>query len=648
MLQDKANPQLYENMMAQLTPIQRKAVLWDEGSVLVLAGPGSGKTRVLTCRIARLLKDNEEKKFRVLGLTFTNKAADEMRDRVVSMVPSLGDRLFLGTFHSFCADVLRQHGVHLSIKPDFRIYSNDSDRQEIITDALEKLKSGSTNVSASDSGMLALIDRLKSNLITPEQSELRIGDPTLRAKIRLIYEAYESELRARNALDFNSLIYYTCLLFRQYPAFAKRYRTVYPFWCIDEFQDTNFAQYELLRLMAMPDFKNVFVVADDDQIIYQWNGASHKRIENFQNDFGGEIIQLPTNYRCPAEIVELANSLIANNLLRHSGKQPLDAAKPPSQFPSDVVRVINYDSQNAEAEGVAEDIAKHHEYDCSNVVVLGRNRRLLESVTAKLSARKIKAMISQRRDEFVSAQFIWLHCVLRQANSRRDTKNFTMLCEAFSFFTNTGLDGDAIVANSRAKHGDYLREWADVLRRDAPNETLSRVAAEVASRLVQSSDFRGFVKFVVPWMDSTVTTMKSEDQSQSGLDYEEDKRAWNEIFYQVTSALGADATLDSFLHELAMRSKEPPAEPNCVTLMTIHAAKGKEFDYVYLIGLAEEILPSFQSRQKGDSSPELEEERRNCFVALTRTIKTLTLTYADSYYGWNKAPSRFLAEMGLT
>lgn len=647
MLQDKTNHQLYDDVMAQLTPIQLKAVLWDEGPLLVLAGPGSGKTRVLTCRIARLLRVTEEKKFRVLGLTFTNKAADEMRDRVIGMVPNLGDRLFLGTFHSFCADILRQHGVHLSIKPDFRIYSNDSDRQEIIKDALEKLRTESAGISLADAGLLAVIDRLKSDLISPEESEQQILDPVQRGKIRLVYDAYENELRIRNALDFNSLIYYTCRLFRQYPAFAKRYRTVYPYWCIDEFQDTNFAQYELLRLIAKPDFKNVFVVADDDQIIYQWNGASHKRIANFQLDFDAEVMQLPTNYRCPAEIVELANNLISHNILRHSGKQPLDAAKPPRQSSADVIRVKHYESQNAEADGVAEDIVTNHALELSQVVVLARNRRLLEGVTAKLNGRNVKAVISQRRDEFVSAQFVWLHSVLRQANSRRDMKNFLLLCEAFSFFTGIDLDCNAIAASARAKHGDYLREWSEVLRSKSTDEMVKRIASEVTSKLVQSSDFRGFVKVALSWLDSTVLSVQAEDQSQTAVDYEEDKRAWRDIYNQVSTGLGSDSTLETFLHELELRSKEPPVAANCVTLMTIHASKGKEFDFVYLMGLAEDVLPSFQSKKKGEQSPELEEERRNCFVALTRTMQTLSLSYAATYYGYKKTPSRFLEEMGI-
>jgi DNA helicase-2/ATP-dependent DNA helicase PcrA len=637
----------YDVAMAELKPIQEQAVLWNESALLVLAGPGSGKTRVLTCRIATLLKMTAEKKFRILGLTFTNKAADEMRDRVSKMVPGFGDRLFLGTFHSFCADVLRQHGTHLGIKPDFRIYSNDEDRQEIMSDALRRVSSTNPNVSATDASLLTVVDRLKANLISPEDSTKHVLDPAQREKLKLAYQAYEDELRQRNALDFNSLLYYACQLFRKFPAFAKRYRTVYPYWCVDEFQDTNLAQYELLRLMAQPDFRNIFVVADDDQIIYQWNGASHKRIENFQRDFDPEIIQLPTNYRCPPEIVILANNLISHNLLRHSGKEPLQAAKAASGTPN-TVRVLKFSSQEEEALGVAQDIVNLHSTHLSETVILGRTKRLLEGVTAQLNKMQVKAVISQRRDEFVSAQFVWLHCVLRQANSRRDTRNFNILCAAFSFLSGIHIDSDAIIASARSKHGDYLREWAEVIRNSAESDTLKTVASEVTSRLVQSSDYRGFVKFATPWLQSTVNSTASEDQTQSAMDYEEDKRAWTDIYQQITSGLGSDVPLESFLHELELRSKEPPSVPNCVTLMTIHGSKGKEFDHVYLIGLAEDVLPSFQSKNKGDKSPEMEEERRNCFVGLTRTEQTLTLTFAESYYGWQKPPSRFLNEMGIT
>ncbi|MDH4187911.1 MAG: UvrD-helicase domain-containing protein, partial [Nitrospira sp.] len=261
----------------ELSPIQRKAADWSEGPLLVLAGPGSGKTRVLTCRIAHILDSSQDENFRVLGLTFTNKAADEMRSRVTKYVPGQEGRVFLGTFHSFCADILRQHGTHLNINPNFNIYGQEEDLQAILNDAVDEAKNKSNLVRDIHRKTLPVIQRLKSRLILPEACRNRFQDPELAEVMGILYPAYEEQLTKRNALDFNSLILKAYQLFARFPAFAKRYRTVYPYICIDEFQDTNEAQYSLLRALTGNEYRNLFIVADDDQIIYQWNGASHKR-----------------------------------------------------------------------------------------------------------------------------------------------------------------------------------------------------------------------------------------------------------------------------------------------------------------------------------------------------------------------------------
>jgi len=307
----------------ELSPIQKEAAEWDESPLLVLAGPGSGKTRVLTCRIARILDSSHNKNFRILGLTFTNKAADEMRSRVTNFVPGQEGRLFLGTFHSFCADILRQHGTHLNINPDFNIYSQDVDLQAVLNDAVEEAMKISDVVSDLDKKTLPVIKRLKSLLVLPEHCREVFTDAGFGERMAVVYPAYEVELAKRNALDFNSLIFKTHLLFKTFPAFAKRYRTVYHYICIDEFQDTNHAQYSLIRALTGNQHRNLFIVADDDQIIYQWNGASHKRIEEFKNDYSPKVIQLPTTYRCPSEIVDLANNLIQHNFLRAPTKSLL-------------------------------------------------------------------------------------------------------------------------------------------------------------------------------------------------------------------------------------------------------------------------------------------------------------------------------------
>ena len=318
-------PEILEYTLKSLSDVQRQAVCHDDGALLVLAGPGSGKTRVLTTRIARLLHEAPNEPFRVLALTFTNRAADEMRERIERMAPEAEDRLFIGTFHAFSADVLRQHGQHLGIKTDFRIYSTDEDRAEFANRAIASEAGRTAGLDVRHTDFLPLVDRAKAKLIPNEGLAARFRDFERGTKFEMFYAAYDAALREANAFDFNSLVFNAHQLFVRFAALARRYRAVYRYWCVDEFQDTNIAQYEMLKAMAGEDFQNVFAVADDDQIIYQWNGADYRRLDQFRTDFDAAQIQIPTNFRCPAEVVTCANKLIGCNLLRSADKRPLIA-----------------------------------------------------------------------------------------------------------------------------------------------------------------------------------------------------------------------------------------------------------------------------------------------------------------------------------
>jgi DNA helicase-2/ATP-dependent DNA helicase PcrA len=630
---------------AELSAVQREAAEWDGGPLLVLAGPGSGKTRVLTCRIARILDRSRDKNFRVLGLTFTNKAADEMRSRVGNYVPGQDSRVFLTTFHSFCADVLRQHGTHLNINPNFTIYSLQSDLEAILSEAVEDAKKSCDAVTNLDKKTLPVIQRLKSLLISPEDCRNVFDDKQFEKRMAAVYSAYEAQLRARNALDFNSLILKTYELFKKYPAFAKRYRTVYPYTCIDEFQDSNHAQYNLIRILAGDHNRNLFVVADDDQIIYQWNGASHKRIEEYVKDFQPTIIQLPMNYRCPPEVVALANSLIQNNFLRTTDKKPLEAFRPSPG--NETVRLLPpFPDFNDECEFIAVDVKERHSRDYSAVAILARTKRLLEGVESALRTNKISCVISQRKDEFESTPLIWLHSTLRLANDRHDRNSLEAVCGTFAQLTGVEIDPDDVVTQAKTPSRDYLQAWVNVASRKSGKGLANDALTQVSRSLIESRDFRAFSKFAFAWFEK-LAQQGGKETNQIFIRYDEEKTVWEALMREIVASLGSGVVLEAFLQELHMHSKEAPPKPNTVTLMTIHGAKGKEFDHVYLTGLVEDELPSFQSKKKGDRSPEMEEERRNCFVAITRAIKTLTLTYAADYRGWPKNPSRFLNEMGL-
>jgi DNA helicase II / ATP-dependent DNA helicase PcrA len=629
-----------ESALLKLNEAQLSAVNWEQGSLLVLAGPGSGKTQVLTCRIARLINSSQAQNFRILALTFTTKAADEMRQRVASLIPGLEERANIGTFHSFCAQVLRQHGVHVGIKPDFAIYSADEDRREILTDALKG--EPDTPGSADCSKYLALIDRLKARLVLPENAEVALSKFEDRTRIVTAYRRYEEALSRLNALDFNSLILQVHRLMTMFPAIALRYHKTYPYWLIDEFQDTNIAQYTLLRVFAGGTFRNMFAVADDDQIIYEWNGASYRQIQSFVSDFRSQLLQLPTNYRCPPSIVAAANHLVVYNAHRTSSKQPLVSGKIEPKLPAgEQIQLRVYEGDDEEAAKVADEILNRGKNIWGQTAVIARTRALVERMHKELAERHVPSFVAQRRDDFLSPEFRWLVSILRQSIRPLDARNFQGLSEAFNRLAGTEIAADQVLADAQATGHHYLKVWIEAAKSSELGASHKACVDLVEQLLNTPLNTKQIVEALL------AEFKKSLASDVENNDLLEDLAAWGGLTREIAGQIGRNAPLEQFLQELQMRSKEPAPKAGTVTLMTIHGAKGREFDFVYVIGLAEDILPSYQSKQKGDQSPEMEEERRNCFVAITRAKECLVLSRAKRYRGWQKEPSRFLVEMQM-
>ena len=636
-----------ETTLHELSDIQRKAVEWGDSALLVLAGPGSGKTRVLTCRVARLLDRSRDERFRVLALTFTNKAAHEMSSRLTTLAPGLEERADIHTFHGFCTQVLRQHGVHLGIKPDFAIYSRTSDRQAVLEDALGR---DSHHFDPEDRRLLPRIDALKARLVRPEQTEewLAGGNsapPDGACRLARAYRLYEEELRRANALDFNSLIFEAHRLFG-YPAMARHYQTVYRYWLVDEFQDTNGAQYALLRRMAGEGFRRVFAVADDDQTIYEWNGANVRRIGTLVEDFDCEVMQLPTNFRCPPRIVDAANRLVVYNARRAEAKRPAEPAQRSRSLDNQPIRCRVFETDQDEAAGIAAEIAGLDIAERGRTLVLARTRALLESMRDALQAESVNATLLNRRDDFASPQMRWLIASLKQINRPLDRRNLATLVEAFGSFVPgcagssasgpAPLDFDDLLSRSATEGVTYLSVWTGA----AQAAGLPSPAAEIVDL---TADLAAGELKLASAIDQILGHFESDEPDE---DLRDDLSAWRRLSGEIRTAVGP-TSLDRFLQELELRSKEPVPAPGAVSLATIHGAKGLEFDTVYLIGLAEEILPSWHSVTRRNGSAALEEERRGCFVAITRTKERLILSRAQQYKGWPKQPSRFLAEMGF-
>ena len=622
--------------LERLSPTQRQAVQWGEGAALVLAGPGAGKTTVLTTRVARILSNTPNMHFRILALTFTTKAGDEMRARVEAMVPGLSDRTVIGTFHSFCARVLRQHGSHLGIRPDFGIYDQDDDRAALFRDALREAALENDQVTVDDARWLKTIDRLRSSLISPQKSAKHFQNATTGKRVACVYGIYENALRAHNVMDFNGMILDTCRLAHEVPAVAARIRKAYPYWLIDEFQDTTPAQYRLVRFLAGEEFKNIFVVADDDQIIYEWAGASYRQIAAFREHFEPDLIQLVENRRCPPEVVRAANNLIARNSERTPGKAPLVATRR-----SDGLAVVcqRFKTDVEEATAVAAGVSALGRDVWGHVGILSRIRAVLRPVLQALQEAGVRASLIARRGRFVSPQFLWLESCLDLSLRPTDDRTFTAMGVSANRIASMDVDVAMLAAEAQSATVNYLEYWALAVK-DTGNTVAVRLAA-FALRLVQSRTAWGrVVAEAIPWLLETAA-------GTGGLvsDAEEDRACWDAIAREVRSEKGSQPELEELLQGIALRPKEPPLDEETVRLMTIHAAKGLEFDYVWLVGAAEEILPSWQSLKSTARAAELEEERRNFFVAITRTGKRLTVTHAGQYRGWERQVSRFIEEM---
>lgn len=633
-------------MTADLTGLnenQSKAVLWEDGPLLVLAGPGSGKTRVLTLRVARLLESRED--VTILALTFTTKAAAEMRERVDALLGFRGDRVRLSTFHSFATDILRQHGSHLSIRPDFNLLTQDEDRIALLEEPsgtdrpagiARQLRELGHPVPRDAKQLLTLLDRLFSESYDGGPNAPSLASTP--AWVPLLFRGYCDSLIRYNRLDFGSLLAFALRLLRDNKSVLKLLRSSWSHFCVDEFQDTNRAQYDLLRATIPDASPNLFVVGDDDQIIYQWNGASPERLQSLGSDYSMSTIQLPENYRCPSEVVDLANRLIVRNQLRTAGKQPL-AANRKATLGDVRIRYACCSDPDDEAALVARDI-KGRDLNPADCVVLARTTKILENVALALRASGFEAYIAQRKSDFKAPVVCVVIQALRLASARHDRDALRRLCVAWSALTGAILEVEGVAANAALFGGDFLKSWCDLAAQAATGEAadlMTRIQASLSERLEHVD--------IVDWfLDKGFSTWLED----ADIELHEELNIWRNVHGDIVREHGReDLTLSVYLQNIDLAPKVNQPSSNAVRCLTVHGSKGLEFRHVYLVGMAQDVFPSFQALKLGQQSRELEEERRNCFVAITRVQETLTLLRARNYNGWNKGPSQFLLEMGL-
>lgn len=624
----------------RLSPIQSQAANWDGGAALVLAGPGVAKTLVLTERIVRILERTPDKRFRVLALTYTNRAGDKMRNHVEQLVPDSIDRAVIGTFHSFCERLLRLHGTHLGFKADFRIYSQDSDREELFSDALRAQSVRDADVSQEDVRWLKMIDSLRRCLVSPQDAVDKFSDRATGERVARAYRVYKDALRECNTMDSDELIFNTQRLVTKLPALATRIQRSYRYWMIDEFQNITPAQFELICSLARDNFKNVFVVADDDQLVYQWAGSSYQQILNFYRMFSPHLIQLVEDSRCPADIVESSNNLISHNFHRARTK-PVLSAVPSVTGKSITLRRFSTDREEVEA--IAKTLAGRRA-NWGQSAILARQRWLLGPVKDGLDAVGVKSHLGGRRGQFASPQFVWLENCLHLSVLQMNRRALASLVAAGNHIApnDDHYDADAVSVEAIALQKGFLAFWVDLAARSG-DSTLEQLARFAKCLINSRRDWREIVREAVAWLPRTVSSNGEGDR-----DVDEDRLAWLNAEREVHRQFGGQIELADFLQAVHIRSKEPPHEPDSVCLSTIHSSTGLEFDNVWVMGVADSILPSWQSLIPDASPIQLEEERRRFFVAITRTRKCLALSYANQYGGRARDASRFLRELEIS
>ena len=627
---------------------QKEAVFHTEGPLLILAGAGSGKTRVLTHRIAYLIEEKGVNPWNILAITFTNKAAEEMRQRVDSLVGIGAESIWVSTFHSMCVRILRRYIDRLGYDNRFTIYDTD-DQKTLMKEVCRKTDIDTKRFK--ERMLLSVISSAKNEMILPEEFELNAGGDFVQLKIAKVYKEYEAQMRANNALDFDDLLVKTVQLLETQPDVRENYQERFRYIMVDEYQDTNTVQFRLVSLLA-GKYRNLCVVGDDDQSIYKFRGANIRNILDFEKEFSdAKVIKLEQNYRSVGNVLEVANSVIRNNKGRKEKTLWTDNEK------GEKIRLRQFDTAYDEAQFIAEDIkdetAQGANY--SDHAVLYRTNAQSRLLEEKFVAMNIPYKIVGGINFYSRREIKDILSYLKTIDNGKDDL-------AVRRIINVPKRGIGLTTINRIQESAAARGIGFYDALSAPDliPGIGRSASKLDSFAALIEYFKGRSE------ESGVTDLMTEVIEKTGYtesleadDPEElEARVQNidelvskaAVYEESCSDRGERPTLSGFLEEVALVADiDSVAEDrDYVILMTLHSAKGLEFPHVYLAGMEDGLFPSYMSIS-GDDPEELEEERRLCYVGVTRAEEKLTLTCArmrlvrgERQYN---SMSRFIKEM---
>lgn len=606
---------------------QKEAVLHTEGPLLILAGAGSGKTRVLTHRTAYLIEEKGVNPYNIMAITFTNKAAGEMRERIDELVGYGSESVWVSTFHSTCVRILRRYIDRIGFSTNFTIYDAD-DQKTLMKDICKRL-SIDTKIYK-EKMFLNVISHLKDELVDPITFSLQAQGDYVKQKQAQVYQEYQAALRNNNALDFDDLIVKTVELFKTDADVLDYYNERFRYIMVDEYQDTNTAQFQLIRLLAKK-YKNLCVVGDDDQSIYKFRGANIYNILNFEKEFpDAEVIKLEQNYRSTGNILNAANGVISNNVGRKEKVLWTENEE------GEKIDFKEFDTAYEEADYVAGDIQKkvkkgqYHYKDCAVLYRTNAQSRLFEErfIVSNIPYKIVGGVNFYARKEVKD-----LLAYLKTIDNARDDL-------AVRRIINVPKRGIGATTLNRVQ--DYAIEkeinFYTALKMAEDIPSLGRSAAKIKPFVTFIQAMRSKLEFMSPSqilediIEETgyVAELEAEDTDEARARIEN----INELVSKVVSYEESEEnpTLSGFLEEVALVADIDSLddESDYVVLMTLHSAKGLEFPQVYLAGMEDGLFPSYMSITSDNPTEEIEEERRLCYVGITRAKKNLAITAARS------------------
>ncbi len=624
---------------------QREAVFKTKGPVLILAGAGSGKTRVLTHRIAYLISHENVRPWNIMAITFTNKAAGEMRERVDNLVGHGAEAIWVSTFHSSCVRILRRYIDRIGFDTNFTIYDTD-DSKNIIKEVCKKLQIDTKTYK--ERSLMAAISSAKDELVSPVEYELNTMGDFGKRKIAEVYREYQNALKKNNALDFDDLIVKTVELFQSCPDVLDSYQERFQYIMVDEYQDTNTAQFELIRLLASK-YRNLCVVGDDDQSIYKFRGANINNILDFEKVFPeAAVIKLEQNYRSTQTILDAANGVIQNNVERKAKALWTD------QGEGSPIHFRQFDTAYEEAEFIADDVARRKRLrdadfqDCAVLYRTNAQSRLLEE---RFIVEGIPYDVVGGVNFYARREIKDLLAYLKTIDNGQDDLQVRRIINV----PKRGI-GAATINKVQQYADETGMSFYDALRQADQVPGLGRSAAKLEPFVTMIQAFRAKLEYysleqlIHEIIENTgyVRELEASDEedAQDRIDN------INELISKVVAfeTVHEDATLSSFLAEVALVADidNVDADNNRVLLMTLHSAKGLEFPVVYLAGMEDGLFPSYMSIVSDDPTA-VEEERRLAYVGITRAKRELTLTCAkqrlirgETQYN---AVSRFVREI---